>query len=104
MRRAGCLVLVLAACAERPPPPPDPGTLRLTPVQRLIRASAVLRGIRPSLRDLQAVDADPTTLDSIVQGYLSTPEFARTVREMHDEALMVRVQLANYAFPPVGSL
>src|SRR5437899_2772239 len=105
MRRAGWIVLVLAACAPEPPPPaPDPSALQLSPTERLVRASAALRGTRPSLAELQSVDADPTTFDTIVASYLTTPEFATTIREMHDEALLLRVQQSNYTTIAIGPL
>src|SRR5438105_1475934 len=103
MRRAGCIVLVLAACAPEEPPPPE-SVLQLSPTERLVRASAALRGTRPSLAELQNVDADPTTFDTIVANYLTTPEFATAIREMHDEALLLRVQQSNYTTIAIGPL
>jgi hypothetical protein len=78
----------------------------LSPTDHLVRASMTLRGVRPSVADLQAVHADPTKLDGIVEGYLSTPEFAATMRDLHNEALLVQTDLFIYpaGFPAMGPL
>jgi hypothetical protein len=55
-----------------------------------------LRGIRPSLEDLDAVENDPGALPKIVDGYLTSPEFGDTIRELFDEALKVKVAPVIY--------
>ncbi|MFN0250636.1 MAG: DUF1585 domain-containing protein [Kofleriaceae bacterium] len=102
-------LLLAAACTgpaiDDPPPgndagvTPSPTAVYLTPAQHLTRASLALRGVRPSVEDLQAVDTDPQALGDIVDRYLDTPEFGATIREMHNEALMLRVELAQFTFP-----
>lgn len=78
---------------------PSPTAVFLSPTQHLTRASLALRGVRPAVEDLQAVDADPSALGGIVDGYLATPEFGATIREMHDEALLLRVEDNLFTFP-----
>jgi hypothetical protein len=100
---------VLAACSGSPTPtPPDPpgdGTLvHLTPTQHLTRASLALRGMRPSIEDLRAVDADPAALPGIVDRYLASPEFGETMRELHNETLLLRVEQGFLTFPAIGGL
>ena len=104
-------LLSVAACTgpasdgDDQPPDHDAGVtpsstaVYLTPTQHLSRASLALRGVRPSPEDLQAVAADPSALGAIVDRYLATPEFGATIREMHDEALLLRVEDALFTFP-----
>ena len=107
--RTLCLLL-LGACTESsvsPPVPPDPVSptaVYLSPTQHLTRASMALRGMRPSVADLHAVDADPGVLPSIVDGYVASPQFGQTMRELHNETLLVRVEQANMTYPALAPL
>ena len=99
----------VAACSGSPTPPPDDPpadgtTVYLTPAQHLTRASLALRGQRPSIEDLRAVDADPDVLPAIVDGYLDTPEFGETIKELHNETLLLRVEQGFLTFPAIGGL
>jgi len=94
--------LALVGCGTNPAAPPpgeDPGAVVddtrqwLSPTDHLVRASMALRGLRPSLADLEAVDADPAAIDGIVERYLDDPAFGDTVRDMHAELLRVRVDV-----------
>src|SRR5678816_107614 len=66
-------VMALVGCSgssdpgtdDPPVDPEDPTLLLLTPTQHLTRASVALRGIRPSVEQLQAVAGDPSKLPSI---------------------------------------
>lgn len=101
---------LLAACSGDPapvPPDPPPGSSTvayLTPTQHLTRASLALRGLRPSLEDLRAVAADADALPAIVEGYLDAPEFGETIRELHNEALLLRAEQPFLTFPAIGGL
>src|SRR4051794_12248246 len=109
MRALACVVL-LGACADAPTtqqPPPDPVSptaVYLTPTQHLTRASIALRGVRPSIADLQAVDADPSKLSDLVDTYLDSPEFGKTIRELHNETLLVRVEQGTMTYPNLAPL
>jgi len=96
-------VIVVGACAADPvpptPPDPTPGPVFLTPVQHLNRASIALRGLRPSIDDLRAVEADAEALPSIVDRYLASPEFGATIRELHNETLLVSLETGQFTFP-----
>ncbi|MEO8703685.1 MAG: DUF1585 domain-containing protein [Kofleriaceae bacterium] len=98
-------VLLLGACAAdpvtppTPPPDPVPEPVLLTPVEHLNRASMALRGQRPSIDELRAVDADPEALPGIVDRYLATPEFGATIRELHNETLLMRLETSQFMFP-----
>lgn len=80
--------------------------VQLSAAEHLARASLALRGVRPSVEDLERVTADPAALESIVDGYLATPEFGKIMRDLHDEALLMRIDWAYYpsGFPNVGTL
>jgi len=87
-------------------PPPTTGDSGeqaelLPPRARLLRISMALRGLRPTANDLAAVEADPEALPGIVDTYLDSPEFGATVRDLHNDALLV---LADFGVPPAGFL
>ena len=58
-----------------------PTTVYLTPAQHLERIALALRGVRPSVADLKAVDADPSQLPAIVDRYLASPELGATIKD-----------------------
>ncbi len=114
MRTPLSVVLAIAACGNDHGKPnnngtPDAGTppgstvVYLTPIQHLSRASLALRGVRPSLQDLQDVSADPSQLSAKVDGYLETPEFGAMIMDLHNEALLLRIEYPLYV-PNVGTL
>ncbi|HEY4240802.1 MAG TPA: DUF1585 domain-containing protein [Kofleriaceae bacterium] len=110
MRIWPTLVLALAACgSDRAAPaidaPPASPTLQyLTPAQHLTRASLALRGLRPSVDELQAVTVDPTMLPSFVDQYLASPEFLDVMMELHNEQLLMRMEQPQFVFPSVDAL
>lgn len=73
----------------------------LAPTDRLLRISTALRGRRPSDAELAAVADDPEALAAIVDAYLDSPDFGATVRDLHNDALLL---LADFAAPPAGFL
>lgn len=85
--------LALVACTkEQPPavePTPEP-TVALSPIERAVRVSTALRGVRPSFEDLDLLADDPGQLDALVDDWLSTPSFGEIVRDLWNEALQVR--------------
>lgn len=106
MRRLACLLLALAACgAEDAKPPPAveaPQVAFLSPTEHLVRASMALTGMRPSLADLHAVQADPAALPAAIDRLLDTPAFGETIRDLHNDALLLRFDLQ--LLPNVGTL
>jgi hypothetical protein len=78
---------------------PDPTVVMLEPAERLVRISMALRGIRPRPDELAAVEADPAALGAIVDGYLGDPAFGETIRDLHNDALLV---LSDYFIYPAG--
>jgi len=96
------VVILVAACGAAPPAP-TPAT-RLLPTEHLARASLALRGVRPSLAELRAVAGDPGKLPALVDRYLESPEFAATIRELHDAVLLLHPQLTNFTPQPAPPL
>ncbi|HEU4405208.1 MAG TPA: hypothetical protein VFS43_07955 [Polyangiaceae bacterium] len=78
----------------------------LGPTEHLVRASMALRGTRPSGDELARVKADPAALEGIVDQYLASPEFGATLRDLHNEALLVRAAPVIFplGFPARGPL
>ena len=78
----------------------------LTPVEHLVRVSMALRGMRPTLSEVEAVENDPDALEGIVEGYLDSADFGATVMSLHNEALLVEPDYAYYpaGFPNIGPL
>lgn len=85
-----------------PPPPPLVEVEYLTPTEHLVRASMVLRGIRPSPDELRQVDADESALPTIVDRYLASPELGATMKDLHNETLWLRTNQPNFTFRPIA--
>ncbi len=107
------ITLCLTACAgdvsqsgddDDMPPDVSPTAVYLTPAQHLTRISLALRGMRPSIADLEAVDANPDAIGGIVDRYLETPAFAETIKELHNETLLMRIEVPQFTYPAIGPL
>jgi hypothetical protein len=68
----------------------DKPMVPIAPADLLVRASMDLRGLRPSLAELDAVEADPSAYEALVDEYLQSPEFLERVKDVYDDALLVR--------------
>ena len=77
------------------------GTL-LFPEEQIIRISMALRGIRPSMEDIQSVIDDPNEIYVLTEEYVEHPEFSETIKDLYAEQLKVR-SLETRA-PQLGSL
>jgi hypothetical protein len=67
--------------------------VRLVPLpanELLVRAAMDLRGRRPLPGELDAVEVDAAAYDGIVDRYLHSPEFLDAVKDLYDDALLVR--------------
>jgi Protein of unknown function (DUF1585) len=101
------VIALLSACSAQPEPPvePPPSTpVLLSAADHLSRASLALRGFRPSVEDLQAVTADPQQLPVLVDGYLRSPDFAETIRDLHNRDLLLDLEAGKYVYPNIGPL
>ncbi|MCB9666034.1 MAG: hypothetical protein H6732_18145 [Alphaproteobacteria bacterium] len=110
--RAPALLLTLLACAPPDGEPSadtgpdasladavDPRTY--LPIEdQAVRASVLVRGVRPSVQEIRAVRADPDRLPALVDRWLQEPGFGRTVRAVHDDALHMRS--IDLVYPPAG--
>jgi hypothetical protein len=88
-------------------PPPDPSEAQpyrlLEPSDRLLRASMVLRGIRPSPDDLRAVKADPSVLPDLIDRYLDDPLLGARMKDFAAELLLLRWDVVE-PLPAIGPL
>ncbi len=107
------ITLCLTACAgdvsqsgddDDMPPDVSPTAVYLTPAQHLTRISLALRGMRPSIADLEAVEANPDAIGGLVDRYLETPAFAETLKELHNETLLMRIEVPQFTYPAIGPL
>ncbi|MBL8618237.1 MAG: hypothetical protein JNM72_21670 [Deltaproteobacteria bacterium] len=77
-------------------PAPQAEAERDRAVRLLSRASLDLRGHRPTLADLRAVEADPTAVDALVQGYLDAPGFGWAYAERHAGVWLTPLNEADF--------
>jgi hypothetical protein len=70
-------------------PPAGPMT-PLAAGELLVRASMDLRGRRPTLEQLDVIEQRPNLYASIVDQYLHSSEFLERVKDVYDDALLVR--------------
>jgi hypothetical protein len=89
------------ACGTSEPGPTT--TTYLTPTEHLARASLALRGVRPSLAELRAVAAEPDRVAALVDRYLESAGFGATIRDLHNEVLLLHFELTSNAFTPPPS-
>lgn len=73
-------------CSGEPTAPLTP----LDPASLLVRASMDVRGERPSPAELDQVESDPNAYTALVDQYLHSPEFLERVKDLYDDALLVR--------------
>ena len=84
-------LILLAACR----PEPD-----LSPL--LVRASLDLRGVRPSVAELDWVQTDPSTLDSYLEAYLQDARFGDRVLSLFGNVYRTRAIEADHAEADYG--
>jgi hypothetical protein len=60
--------------------------------EMLVRTSLDLRGIRPSVAEMEAVDTDPGQLESTLDGFFSDARFSARVRDLFSYAYLTRVE------------
>lgn len=94
------------ACGTEPEPD---GARVLSPTDHLLRASMALRGIRPSVAELDRVRAHPGALPAVVDTWLASPDdasgvaFGATIRDLHAEAYLLRDD-TEIQLPILGTL
>ncbi len=90
--------LALAAACEKAKPADKPApaapertdVLYVTPVQHLLRVSMDLRGTRPTIAELEDIEANPDKIASYIDAYMADPRFAERVKEIWNEGYLTR--------------
>lgn len=99
LRIALALSLALVACekkkeALKPAEPPELRTdaTYLTPVQHLVRLSLDLRGTRPTIVEINEIEADPSDekMRAFIRAWLEDPRFRERVKEIWNEGFLTR--------------
>lgn len=80
----------LVAAGEQCATGPQVELVPIAAHELLMRASMDLRGMRPAVAQLDAVEADPKAYAGFVDQYLKSPEFLERVKDVYDDALLVR--------------
>lgn len=81
-------------------PPEDVARTLLPPEAQLVRQSMALRGVRPTVDELDAVRAAPDAAGPLVDAWLDDPRFGATVRDLYAEVLSLRA--TNLRMPQLG--
>ena len=63
----------------------------MAPMRLLFRASLDLRGVRPSLAEIEAVEADPAAVEGLIDGFLLDPRFSERVVSLYSEIYLTRL-------------
>jgi len=94
-------LLWLAGCAGEwkiagePPVPTTSDTTAVAPAELasgelLLRLSMDLRGVRPTVDEILAFEADPSTLEAVVDSWLRDPRYGSRVRAVYADAFLTR--------------
>ncbi len=89
------LLLTLASCATSEEPSGDEPMPQMEATRLLIRASLDLRGVRPSLEELDAVTADPASLDGLLASFLEDSRFPGRAADLLAPIYRTRVDFYN---------
>lgn len=82
------MVIFLMACVSTEPEPAADPVVDGTAL--LIRASLDLRGVRPSVQEMERIEADAGAYEDLVQEMLDDPRFEGRVRDQWAEILLTR--------------
>ncbi|MCB9741133.1 MAG: DUF1588 domain-containing protein [Alphaproteobacteria bacterium] len=86
------LLSLLIACDDTAPASHGVGP-QMGAVKQLTRASLDLRGVRPSPEELAQVEADPSAVDGLIEGFMADDEaFGRRVRDLFAEHYRTRTE------------
>ena len=80
----------LVATGKQCDGPADATMVPMDPNELLLRASMDLQGRRPTPAELDAMDANPGVYAGFVDQYLHSAEFLERVKDVYDDALLVR--------------
>ena len=74
------------------------------PVAQLFRASLDLRGVRPTLDEIDQIDADPDAYEAMVAGFLDDERFVDRVVNLYAEVFLTRNDGDGKFADPMGSV
>jgi hypothetical protein len=81
------MVILLLACSGEPEETPE---AVVDPIEVLVKASIDLRGVRPSIEELEAVEQNPAKLEEYFDSYLEDPRFEGRVADLFQEIFLTR--------------
>ena len=91
---------LLVSCVVESPPDVSPGVEDpsdtpdapelLSAVAVLERASLDLRGVRPTVAEVEAVETDPARLDAMIAGFMEDERFGERVRDLFSTIYLTR--------------
>jgi len=86
--------LGLVACdgPDAPGPGAPAGIPAMSPTALLTRASLDLRGVRPSLAEIRAVESDPAAVEAQIDAFLYDPRFEERVVEWFADVYLTRTE------------
>lgn len=88
--------LLLLGCGAKPTPSTPVEEAHtvpaLDPVALLSRASLDLRGVRPTVAEIQAVEADAGALDGMLDDFLQDARFGERVVDLYSELYLTRTE------------
>ncbi len=93
------ILLYLLSCATEPNPVEAMSAYDVSAVALLERASLDLRGVRPSIAEVEAVEADPASVNLRIEEFLQDPRFGERVRSFFADIYLTRQD----AFPVTAS-
>lgn len=96
------VILLLAACAPPDAPPAPASAVTLPPRDLLVRASLDARGVRPSIDEYAAVEADPAALDALLDAYRADPRFGTRVGDLWSELYLTRTDTYSVTADSLG--
>jgi hypothetical protein len=86
-------VLLALACTSPVIDSADDPIPQMSPVDLLIRSSLDLRGVRPTVVELDQIEAEPEALDALIEGFVDDPRFEGRVRDLWAEILLTRADV-----------
>lgn len=98
------VTLALLGCGTESPAPSEPApeapeaVVELSRLDLLTRMSLDLRGVRPSIAEIEQIEADPEALDTMVDTYLSDERFGDRVADLFSEVFLTRTETYQVSF------
>ena len=86
------MVILVLACGSSSSEVTQPVASESDAVAMLTRISMDIRGVRPSIEDVDAVIADASVLDSLVDEYLEDPRFPERIVDLYSEIYLTQAE------------